>query len=115
MRAECKDPDCQNMAQRRGLCMKHYRLELANGVPLKRKEQVRSPEYYRIRRASKRHKAIAEGTFGVGKGTRKPQFGRVPMDDWDEIPKDVFARGKILAQMMRTPPCLWPAEWTEDL
>jgi hypothetical protein len=33
----------------------------------------------------------------------------------NEIPPAVFARGAILTQMMRTPPCLWPAEWTEDL
>jgi len=95
--------------------MKHYRLELACGVPLKRKEQVRPPEYYRERRAAKRQERIANGTFGLRADGKIHTGGVRPIDNWDEIPKDVFARGKILAQMMRTPPSMWPAEWTEDL
>ena len=34
--------------------------------------------------------------------------------DVNEIPPQVFARGVVLREMMRTPMCMWFPEWTAD-
>lgn len=65
-------------------------------------------EMFREKRARQRAEAIAAGTSTAG-------IGRRPKADMEEIPPEVFERGRLLRAMMRTPACMWPAEWTEDL
>ena len=74
-------------------------------------------EYFRRRRAEKRAKAIADGTFGLGTSGRysKPSMGRSTAEgSFDEFPAAVFERGRQLSAMMRTPLCMWPADWLSD-
>jgi hypothetical protein len=68
-------------------------------------------EYFRERRARTRAAAIAAGTFGVSARYARPSTGRLP--ETEEIPAEVYARGKILRAMMRTPPVLWKPEWLQ--
>jgi hypothetical protein len=68
-------------------------------------------EYFRARRAKIRAARIAAGTFGVSDRWIKPHPGRG--GDPDEIPAEVYLRGKVLLAMMRTPPSLWKPEWLQ--
>ena len=65
-------------------------------------------EYFRARRAQKRASALEAGTS-------LPHIGRPPLSDTDDIPAEVYVRGKILRAMMRTPPALWKPEWLSDV
>jgi hypothetical protein len=67
---------------------------------------VHSAEYFRERRARKRAEAIAAGTY-------KPHGGRGAAALMDEIPAEVYERGKILRLMMRTHPSQWKPEWLD--
>jgi len=60
--------------------------------------------------AAEHQKAYRERTK-VTKPTRAPQH--LPSEE--ELMAQVIARGRVLSAMMRTPMCMWPAEWTEDV
>lgn len=65
-----------------------------------------SAEYQRARRAKLK-------ANGVVKSKPRPQAEYIPSEE--ELMAEVTRRGRILTSMMRTPACMWPAEWTEDL
>ena len=60
-------------------------------------------DYFRKRRAAQRKAREAEGIVAANHGAHYP----------DGFPPAVFERGRRLAEMMRTPLCMWPAEWSE--
>lgn len=64
-------------------------------------------EYFRARRAKKRASAIEAGLS-------RPNIGRPPLSDTDDIPAEVYVRGKILRAMMRTPPAQWKPAWLTE-
>ena len=78
-------------------------------------------EYYRKRREAKKN-----GTFVPHKRSETPNaiahraayketvLAKEAAEE-AEIFAEVFRRGRVLAEMMRTPVCMWPAEWTQDL
>ena len=79
-----------------------YKPRVLNAIQLeaKRRRERETKARRNARNAAERQAALDAG------------FGN---QDINEIPPQVFARGVILREMMRTPACMWPAEWTEDL
>lgn len=67
------------------------------------KGYYRSAEYKRLVRARRKQE--------TGQPIRA--YRDLPASD-DELMAEVIRRGRVLSEMMRTPLCMWPAEWTDD-
>jgi hypothetical protein len=68
------------------------------------KPKHHSAEYFRLRREAQRK----------AKGEERKRYDWRADRSADHYPAEVFERGRVLALMESTPPCMWKPEWTAE-